>query len=979
MAQTIRQKFPGVYDAVPDPTLVSSWVAKYPAYKSAITIDPATNSQPQPSTPAQAQTWGDWFQKPLLDVAPHGAPQSALGGIGKAIGETASGLTVPSNIAMLGGLAALNVALPPVGAIVDIAFGGYAALNALQEGKRALFESSGPERFYEGTKAIIDTAMAAAAAKGAGHSLDTAAIDSIKRNIPMVEKGPKFLRQVQEMFDPTSVSGNAKMAGQIFRKGMSELEIQRMNMKEMFKQQSAALDKGVITPEVGKTIDSLDQLYAARLADLPDQARAYLDSMATPGNAIDKRLAQIYEADKIKNYANITGDLVNNNLGAFADSRGTRYEVFNTETGKKVRSFKAEETADRFSTKNDKYDYRQTDGVPNNWMKITHPQYQFLLDEKGAVVKGKGRSFYAPPDVANIINNKLAPGMSSTKVIGPIYDIYRGAANILNQVQLGFSAFHGMFATMDSMNSGVALGLRKVLSGQVSQGLAKMAEGATPYYTYKSYMKGKTFENVVLHGENNAELASMIDSFTSAGGRLKQDPFYAGNGLAPARQMAVRAWREGAPVKSFGWALQALPELFAYPLMEKFIPRVKMGLFLDMAQSELEMLRDKGASDFEVKDAMGKIWDSVDNRMGQVVYDNLFWPKQMKELGMTSVRSLGWNLGTFREIAGGAKDWGELLSQPFKQVNARNPQFTHRMAYVMTLPVITGLYGSMMHYAMTGAPPDSIEDMYFPKTASGNRVSLPSYMKDVIEFKKDPAQTMLNKVHPLAKMIWDTVSNSDFRNVRLTEEDFMDDISHGDWPGMQQWGQDMVKYFGKQLLPFGLVGAQRAHDEGATLPESLMGLGGFPPAPQKVVGSQFEQMARKYISAGSPEGGRSQLQAARSTVRLSIEDRMRQGRNASDAIKEAFQQGLLRPDDMQQVIQDVTKPAAQSLGEKLSVPDFVRAYNVATAAEQASLQPILAKKMQSIAKMSPAQQREALDAFAKLKHVKAAPLPPPPA
>jgi hypothetical protein len=56
---------------------------------------------------------------------------------------------------------------------------------------------------------------------------------------------------------------------------------------------------------------------------------------------------------------------------------------------------------------------------------------------------------------------------------------------------------------------------------------------------------------------------------------------------------------------------------------------------------------------------LGKAWDSVDNRMGQVVYDNLFWRKSIKDIGMASVRSLGWNLGTFRELGGGALDFAK--------------------------------------------------------------------------------------------------------------------------------------------------------------------------------------------------------------------------------------------------------------------------------------------------------------------------------
>lgn len=59
----------------------------------------------------------------------------------------------------------------------------------------------------------------------------------------------------------------------------------------------------------------------------------------------------------------------------------------------------------------------------------------------------------------------------------------------------------------------------------------------------------------------------------------------------------------------------------------------------------------------EVKNrALRQAWDSIDNRFGQLVYDNLFWNKSAKDIGMVMTRSLGWNLGTVREIGGGLKD-----------------------------------------------------------------------------------------------------------------------------------------------------------------------------------------------------------------------------------------------------------------------------------------------------------------------------------
>src|SRR6202012_2529325 len=97
--------------------------------------------------------------------------------------------------------------------------------------------------------------------------------------------------------------------------------------------------------------------------------------------------------------------------------------------------------------------------------------------------------------------------------------------------------------------------------------------------------------------------------------------------------------------------------------------------------------------------AMQKAWESVDNRMGQLVYDNLFWNKTAKDLGMLAIRSVGWNLGTVREVIGGVKDWGEFFAKG--ATPGKKAEFTHRMAYVTALPIVVGTMGAITNTLLT--------------------------------------------------------------------------------------------------------------------------------------------------------------------------------------------------------------------------------------------------------------------------------------
>ena len=86
-------------------------------------------------------------------------------------------------------------------------------------------------------------------------------------------------------------------------------------------------------------------------------------------------------------------------------------------------------------------------------------------------------------------------------------------------------------------------------------------------------------------------------------------------------------------------------------LMENAAARQKLGVSPTRRGSNL---RDLGRMLRSIwcASACRRYGDSVDNCMGQLVYDNQFWDRTAKDLAMLTVRSVGWNLGTLREVGG---------------------------------------------------------------------------------------------------------------------------------------------------------------------------------------------------------------------------------------------------------------------------------------------------------------------------------------
>ena len=244
----------------------------------------------------------------------------------------------------------------------------------------------------------------------------------------------------------------------------------------------------------------------------------------------------------------------------------------------------------------------------------------------------------------------------------------------------------------------------------------------------------------------------------------------------------------------------------------------------------------------ELRRVAAKVWDSVDNRMGQLVYDNLFWNKTVKDLSMASVRAVGWDLGTIRELGGGMTDTAAFLKDTMTP--GAKARFTHRMAYTISLPILTGMLGAMYQYLRTGKGPEELRDYFFPKTGAKDpqgrdiRMNLPTYMKDVYHYAHDPVATIEGKVTPFPAMVAQMLHNKDF---------FGRDIRNSDDPLVKQM-MDESKYFAKTYEPIGIRQAIQAKVSGQSPGEAASAFIGVTRAPAWIGESPAEQLAGKLAS-----------------------------------------------------------------------------------------------------------------------------------
>jgi 2'-5' RNA ligase len=622
---------------------------------------------------------------------------------------------------------------------------------------------------------------------------------------------------------------------------------------------------------------------------------------------------------------------------------------------------------------------------------------RFAVNEAEARVEGrliKGY-YYGSVDAVRLLENHLSPGLRGNQA----FDLYRRAGNLLNQVQLGLSAFHVVGTALNSTISRFALGLEQLSRGQVLPGLKSVAVSLT--------VVGSPIRDVVMghrslkaYYAKDATFRTLVDEadiIAKAGGGVGWDTFW--HDSAPERFMqalrGVKAEAEAGNYLGAGARTAVLPlramlafvELQARPVMQEWVPRLKLAAFMDLARMELADLGEK-PDPIEAAKVLAKAWDSIDNRFGQLIYDNVFWHAILKDASMASVRAMGWDLGTVREVFGAipaqlnqlglgpTAAGGSGLGKPPTRLRntrmepdpeggppipiyerGRAPLLTHKFAYFSALLFMSALFGALYQYLHTGKRPGEQEDgsvdpatllldLYFPRTGARRkdgkeeRASLPTYMKDVYGGVRHPVDTALGKIHPMLALLKETIGNEDhFGNAFRDPDDpvlrqILDTFSHA----ASMYQPISVKSF----LDREKTGAKK--NSGVTAAESLLGINA---APARVSSTPMEE----YLHGIAPPAHNTKLEAEHAAARRAMRDDLRAGDR--EAAKKEADEGGLGPRSRLATARAARLDAVQLSFRHVTLDQALHAYELGTPEERRDVRPFLARKVRSLLPQEP--------------------------
>lgn len=579
---------------------------------------------------------------------------------------------------------------------------------------------------------------------------------------------------------------------------------------------------------------------------------------------------------------------------------------------------------------------------------------------QGLLIKG---NWYAPEPAAVVLNNHLSPGLRSRS---GIFRAALGANNVMNQAQLGMSAFHLTNTVIDSITSQYGLAIQQASQGRPVRALQSLAKvGIAPI---NNIVKGgRLITEWYQPGGGGDEIARIIEAVTMAGGRVMMDRAF----HTTFKRSFLKAIKTGNIIGGVLRLPFAAIEVAAWPIMEFVVPRMKMGAFMELARSELERMGPNAPRE-AVRERLAKAWDVIDDRLGEVVYDNLFWNRWAKDIAMITARSVGWNWGTWRVIFGGAADLGIQTARAGRRLAGRGSDvadnsregLTFRASYLIGFVTMTSIVGSIIHMLLTGEQPETVDDYFFPRTGELNddgkprRVTLPTYMKDVFHLWADPIGTVTNKVSPLLNLTTDMLSNQDF---------FGTEIRNTDEPIVQQL-IDAAKFIGEQgFTPFGVRNLQRARKSGLPLREQLLPFVGLIPPARKAIASPAERFMIGVIRAKSLGPARTKIQSERAQLRARITGRLRAkirsiprgGPSAADLSREGLREGTLTPQDLTRAVRNAARSPLIGLFQRMPLEDAIKALELADPDERRMLIPELIKKLPGVA-LRPRREQDKL-------------------
>jgi hypothetical protein len=610
------------------------------------------------------------------------------------------------------------------------------------------------------------------------------------------------------------------------------------------------------------------------------------------------------------------------------------------------------------------------ESVPAGYATVNDPAFQ----------SGTAR-WFLPKEMAKKFNTFTSEGYAGSRLAGlPIYDAFKSVTNVQNSAQLSWSALHGFFGGVNSYLTEQARGSARMAnavlrgdfkSGDFTKGLQILANSPRIWRTVSmgtdliAHIKNPTqfqdyasLQHDMLSGGNalaryfkdsGVSLQDLGTSFNRGGMHVK-DNYYGeswadkfNDSMARAKDDALSGPQRG---KAFiGATLNKTMQIASWPtrqIMDELIPALKAGHFALQAGDILGSADGKSFN--EVTNAMGKVADNMDDRFGQVVYDNMFFMnKAAKDIMQVIMRSPGWNIGTARAIGGGIAD--AVAAARDAVTKKQKFQISDRTAYLGAMVANTMLANAVGTMLMSGSMPHGA-DYFFARTgtldANGqpNRIMPKMYFYDAVNFAKHPGTSTLHKMNPTLGTLSDLWTNKTFYGSEIYD------------PGSTlgaRLGQ-MANFTASEEMPFSYSNYKEAQARGESTFMSVVGsMTGVNPAPKDIGRTDAENLANRYFADSQRSGGTPTDDFDRRQDYQAAVAKFRNGSMSKEEVMQKIKTGKLPFSILNHIYDHGTPMVVRwTKAEGVSPEQAMHVFLAGNAAERKELVPVLLKKVSRI-------------------------------
>ena len=452
---------------------------------------------------------------------------------------------------------------------------------------------------------------------------------------------------------------------------------------------------------------------------------------------------------------------------------------------------------------------------------------------------------YAPAPFARVYNHSIAPSLASRQdEWGNIYRALLHGKNAITTAVLGLPFFHAAAMSIESMASGLATGVNAAGRGQIGDAAKLVGMSLMPGLKQSRdiFTAGRRLERQYLgiadYGTDYEKIADLLARSGGRGASRGTEWKFSGatNYITALKRGQLKlSLAEPFRGKSAGGkaleAAKTIPrelartmETVMSPLFEHAIPRMKNAAFYDEMRSWLQA--NPEATEAEQVTRARQVWDSIDDRFGEVVMDNLFWSRGLKDTLNILAVSQGWELGTLRSFGGSALDLAAGGPRRVAgDVAGRGGRWSPRTSYMVGLVSATALVSTMYEYLKTGHLPESASELMGQPATGGTTPEgapehawLPGYIpKEPMQFAHSPFGYFLNKLSPFVEFGKEVATGKDYQGRDIAPEP----------TGTPQWFKDWGSFVLQSFTP---IPARQQQLEGSNIGGAER-WGGVRPAP----------------------------------------------------------------------------------------------------------------------------------------------------